>query len=294
MILRRITTSYSVIFLSLIVVLLFLLPVFIVSAQEAYQPLAPLPNIDYSASDPSSFFNGLFRYGVIIAAFLAVFMLVLAGFQYMTTDAVAKKGDAKETIVAALSGLFLILVTSLILGVINPDILTLRITPLTWGIRSDGASNVQGTLANPDSQGRAYELVNRSAGCSNNTSAGYTLIGEASLQQCPASNPSISDVNSMCCSYQKTHDASTQRPINATLNGEDFVGGQLTSYTPITKEYEEGIRFKIDALPVNKTQRDEILKYYGKWCTDKYGTGFEFTTETGPSGTAIGAVCKSK
>jgi hypothetical protein len=94
---------------------------YVAHAQE-FVPLAPLPGIT-GARDPSQFFNAVFRYGVIIAAFLAVIMIVIGGFQYMTTEAVSGKGEAKGTITSALAGLFLILLSVVILQIINPDIL---------------------------------------------------------------------------------------------------------------------------------------------------------------------------
>ena len=102
----------------------FFLPIVAFAAEE-FVPLAPLPGVD--TSSPESFFNSAFRFGVVIAAFLAVFMIVIGGFKYMTTEAVSGKGDAKDQITSALAGLFLVLLSVTLLQIINPDILKINL-----------------------------------------------------------------------------------------------------------------------------------------------------------------------
>ena len=79
---------------------------------------------DANSQNGGKLLNTLFRYGVIAAGFLAVIMIVVGGFQDMTTDAVSGKSKAKSTITSALSGLFLILLSAVLLSLINPDILS--------------------------------------------------------------------------------------------------------------------------------------------------------------------------
>lgn len=73
--------------------------------------------------DLSSFFNGLFRLGIMIAGFLAVVMITVGGIQYMSTDAVSGKGEGRERITYALMGLLLVLFSWILLNTINPEIL---------------------------------------------------------------------------------------------------------------------------------------------------------------------------
>jgi len=89
-------------------------------------PLTDLPPEFYKTTDISGFFNAVFRYGIVVAGFLAVIMLVVAGFKYMTSDAVGSKSDAKDQIFSAITGLLLILLSAVLLAIINPDILKLN------------------------------------------------------------------------------------------------------------------------------------------------------------------------
>jgi hypothetical protein len=65
-----------------------------------------------------------------IAAILAVIMLAIGGFKYMTTDSVFKMGDAKEQIANALIGLLIVLAAILILETINPNLVSLQVLEL--------------------------------------------------------------------------------------------------------------------------------------------------------------------
>ena len=77
--------------------------------------------------DPSIFFNGLFKFGIIIAGFLAVVMIAFGGIQYMSTDAIHGKSEGRERITYALMGLLLVLFSWILLNTINPDILSFNL-----------------------------------------------------------------------------------------------------------------------------------------------------------------------
>jgi len=68
------------------------------------------------------YLQGLFNLGIGIASALAVIMIVIGGIQYMLTGSIAKKGQAKETINAAILGLVLALVAFTVLKTINKDL----------------------------------------------------------------------------------------------------------------------------------------------------------------------------
>lgn len=72
----------------------------------------------------------LFRTGIAMAGVLAAVFLVIAGFQYMTTDAVSKKSGAKGRIQEILIGLAIALFSFIILQTINPAILTFDLARL--------------------------------------------------------------------------------------------------------------------------------------------------------------------
>jgi len=137
---------------------LFLFPILVWGA-EAFVPLADLPSEFYAGTNPASFFNALFKYGIVSAGFLAVIMLTYAGFKYMTTDAVSGKSEAKDIIVSSLSGLFLILFSSILLSIINPNILNFSISMPNIQLSSSQPTQQQFArqiISTPDTQ--AYDL----------------------------------------------------------------------------------------------------------------------------------------
>ena len=97
------------------------------AATDEFVPLAPIPGVIEQGFGFQQFLSGAFTLGVIVAAFLAVIMIVIGGLEYMMSEAVTSKEDAKDRITSAILGLLLILFSYILLATINPDILTLDI-----------------------------------------------------------------------------------------------------------------------------------------------------------------------
>ena len=92
----------------------------------AFQPLVEnVPQIG-TATNLNELLNGLFILTIGGGAILAVVMIAFGGIQYMGSDSFSTKSAAKERMLNALIGLALILMSVLILGTINPAILTLN------------------------------------------------------------------------------------------------------------------------------------------------------------------------
>ncbi|MDP6659781.1 MAG: pilin [Candidatus Pacebacteria bacterium] len=105
---------------------IFTLVIFSKEASAAtYKPLVEIPGADVG-SGVGPLFNQLFQIGLTIAAVLAVIMIAVGGFQYMTTDAVGKKSEGRERIQNAILGLILALMIFIILKTINPQLLNLN------------------------------------------------------------------------------------------------------------------------------------------------------------------------
>ena len=98
---------------------------------SGYVLLEPLPGlINIENTGPSGFadyLNKIFAVVIGVAGLLAVLMLVINGIQYMMTDSVFQKGEAKSGIGNALLGLFLALGAFVILNTINPDLVNLNL-----------------------------------------------------------------------------------------------------------------------------------------------------------------------
>lgn len=95
-----------------------------------YTLLEPLPCIPTAASpcttatvktiDVTTYVNYVFRLAIALAAFLAVFMFTVGGFQYMTSEATGGKKDAKDRMTNSVLGLVAALASYLILYTIDP------------------------------------------------------------------------------------------------------------------------------------------------------------------------------
>lgn len=104
-------------------------------ACAAFIPLAEfsdsqkLDNLYSESGDLAGFINKLFQGAIALGAILAVLRLAWAGFQYSSSDLWSSKEHAKEIIRETLLGLFLLLGIWIILYQINPDMLSLKVSP---------------------------------------------------------------------------------------------------------------------------------------------------------------------
>jgi hypothetical protein len=99
-----------------------------INVNTVYTPLENVPFIK-DASSFQSYLEGIYILGMVLVVIGAVFMLVIGGFQYLTSAGnTSALSAAKHTIEGALFGLALALIAYLILYVINPDLVKLNIT----------------------------------------------------------------------------------------------------------------------------------------------------------------------
>mgnify|MGYP007094902143 CR=1 FL=1 len=110
------------------------------------------------------YINFIYRYGVMAAGILAVFMIITAGFQWTMSGGSAEKiTSAKKRIGGALMGLFLVSVSFFILNTINPYLVNLRL-PQTWMINAQKMTPVicdqleSGKVATAYTQGEVQEM----------------------------------------------------------------------------------------------------------------------------------------
>jgi Type IV secretion system pilin len=97
--------------------------------QAEYIPLSPgLPILGRALTgDLPTLINTLVGLSVAIAAVLAVIMVAIGGFKYMTTDSMFAMGSAKEQITNAIVGLLIVLAAILILKTINPNLVSMNL-----------------------------------------------------------------------------------------------------------------------------------------------------------------------
>ncbi|OHA17151.1 MAG: hypothetical protein A3H57_03865 [Candidatus Taylorbacteria bacterium RIFCSPLOWO2_02_FULL_43_11] len=103
---------------------------------DVYPTLAPLPNsngvlvtevVVGGNQGIGTYLNNLYKMAVAGASVLAVLMIVIGGFTYLSTDAIGNKEEGKSYIKNALGGMLLILASWIILNTINPQLVQLNI-----------------------------------------------------------------------------------------------------------------------------------------------------------------------
>lgn len=102
-------------------------PAAVSPANLTYQPLVGIPGVSNAASDFGTYINQLYFLSISLAALLAVIKIIIAGVKYMLADVVTSKADAKSDIWGALLGLLLIVSAVIILGTINPNLTNLNV-----------------------------------------------------------------------------------------------------------------------------------------------------------------------
>ena len=145
--------------------------------ETTYKLLAPLPcvgdNCGSLAEETvlSKYLPGIFKLAVGLSAAFAVLMIVVGGFQYMSSDAFQNKKEGLERVQNAVKGLILVIGAGLILSEINPDLLKLNlslspvtITPAGGG--GGGGGTLGGSGLQPITQSAWDDLKNQCAGCS--------------------------------------------------------------------------------------------------------------------------------
>lgn len=116
---------------------------------DCYTLLAPLPGLGTinTAQGLPPYIRTIFRLAIGIAGVIAVIIIVWAGIEYMMSDIVFKKEDAKSRIWSALGGLVLLIGSVVILNTINPDLLNLgfKLTNVSVQVSEDDPSPVTNT-----------------------------------------------------------------------------------------------------------------------------------------------------
>jgi hypothetical protein len=104
-----------------------LTPLMVTATMPDFVPLSPNLPVIGGVSDMAGLLNGLMGISVAVASLLAVIMLTIGGFKYMTTDSSFQMGSAKEQIANAIIGLLIVLAAILLLETINPEIVSMNL-----------------------------------------------------------------------------------------------------------------------------------------------------------------------
>lgn len=119
-----------------------------------YTLLEPLPSLDgggqlIATTTTQKYLGYMFNLFIAVCAVAAVFMIVLGGFEYMTSDAVNKKEDGLKKIKGAIYGLLLALCSFLIVKTIDPrfvDIPYTLVPPIGISAQNDYFSTLASAM----------------------------------------------------------------------------------------------------------------------------------------------------
>jgi hypothetical protein len=116
--------KYSI---SIVVASLLFLPVITLAGSgDGFTPLIGIPGLE-DQTNFNSYVNALYALSISIAALIAVIQIVIAGAEYMLSDLVTKKSDAKERIRNSLIGLLIIIGAVVILTTVNSDLTNMSV-----------------------------------------------------------------------------------------------------------------------------------------------------------------------
>lgn len=96
-----------------------------------FVPIAPLPNPGpegglATSGTLSQYVNTIFRIAIGVGAALAVIFIAIGGFEYIFSEAMDSKKNGKMRITQALLGLGILLIVTMVLFIINPDLISLK------------------------------------------------------------------------------------------------------------------------------------------------------------------------
>jgi len=221
-----------------------------VSAQvqdPTYTPLSPLSESQtkINLKDPSGYFTNMFSVFVSILAIIAVIKLMFCGFQYMTSEAISSKSEAKKCIWTIIGGLFLILLSFLILTTINKDLVTLSFFDTVTTEVNKAKRDVT-----------IYKTINPKKASEARVAEIDRLITERVQAKVPGDfNIKVENVRLRVRIYAST--------------------------APISDQYKRGERFlvlDIAGSRLNSSERNGIRTAIASLCAKTYGSGFTRTT----------------
>lgn len=99
-------------------------------SETPFVPIVPLPSTQGGGIATSfglnAYLNTLFEYAIVAGAGLAAIYIAIGGFEYIFSEAMESKKNGRLRIVNALFGLFILLLVTIVLFIINPDLVSLK------------------------------------------------------------------------------------------------------------------------------------------------------------------------
>ncbi len=145
----------------------------VLAANEGYVPLAPIPTIPTGTTPTLAvYMKGIFTAAVGLAIVFAVLMIVIGGIQYIVAQTPFAIGEGKSKITNAVVGLFILLISAVLLNTINPGLLRIGLNidttifdAYTPGAGTESQSRDQYCIANPTTGEKTGGCYDSAAGC---------------------------------------------------------------------------------------------------------------------------------
>ena len=166
------------------------------SGVSPFYKLTNLPGLEDLSNSSSSnfptFVNTLYKVCIGVAATLAVIMIMYAGIKFMTnTGSVSSNEEAKSYLQNAILGLVLVLSPAIVFGIINPQILDLKLNFSSLQPKDISSAGTDGSVVKDDGSctpacksGTSCQkgsCVAATTGNENQCNANYTPDGYANL-----------------------------------------------------------------------------------------------------------------
>ncbi len=179
---------------------------------DGYCLLAPLGGVSIiTDSDLSNYFGLIYRILIGLAGVFAVIMIFFGGVQYMTTDALGQKEEARKRITGAIWGLIIALGSFAILNTINPKLLdfTFGVNKVSVGFKpADIDTDTPHTAVN----GKYCMYQNHNTGYQAGSAWGAETISRTQL----AAAPLQTNVNNPACVNVGDHNCTSLTGLDTT------------------------------------------------------------------------------
>lgn len=250
--------------ISLVFCLYGSMPVFVYSddtgALKNYTVLSPLPGTVESDGSTTlgKYLPGLFNLLLGVSAVLAFVMITYAGIQYMTTDAVFKKTEARSTLNNAVGGLLLVLASYAILYTINPKILEfdLNIKRINF-TKSPGVEGSSASTGGSASGSMSYTKKNGSTVYFNDCANPCVAVGKGGLNL-----PTTDGINSEMGIPPKVNEELGNKlaKLNDSLKKEGISWAVTEAWPPTLnhKSPDHKVGLTVDARPNNQTPANVV------------------------------------
>ena len=166
-------------------------------ANAQFVSVSGIPTSALDVSNTETLFADLFVIFVSVATILGTIKLMMCGIQYMTSESISSKGAAKTCISYVIGGLFLILLSVLLLQTINKQLVEGSFETITESVR-DGVGDVSNLSEDIALDGDSGAGAGLPGGGGGGTTGWHLEYAGSGLRGCSGSHTESFDDVSSC------------------------------------------------------------------------------------------------